>query len=95
MNINGKLDLFKNSISDMKLAGRDTSAGMKTTVMSPEEKAVDINLQLEQEKKDKEEAQDKKKFKKLKLMDGKDKCADQKVEKQVIERDPMKLLRLL
>lgn len=99
MDISGKLDLFKNSLGQLRLAHKDTSSAMRTAVSSPEEKAVDLGL-LEQEEKD-----EFKKSKKKKDDSAKDEIISYKkgefsiaktvdTDKKSIEKDPLKLLKL-
>lgn len=90
MNINNNLGLLKNSMNELKLSKNDVgSSAMKSTIMSPEEKAVAMNLN--EEKKRKEELK-KKKAKALELK--KNTTAVSIKEEKVIERDPLKLLKL-
>jgi hypothetical protein len=90
VNINNNLNLFKNATNELRLSKGDVnSSAMKTTVMSPEEKAV--AMQLELESKQKEELK-KKKEKALKE-EKKNEVVIVKEDK-VIERDPLKLLKL-
>lgn len=90
MNINNNLDLLKNLMSELRLSKNNVgSSSMKTTVSSSEQNAVAANL--EAEKKHKEELK-KKKEKTLKVK-SEDTDASVKEEK-VIERDPLKLLKL-
>jgi acetate kinase len=92
MNINGKLDMFKNSLGQLRLSKNDVgSSAMKTTVTTTNEKSVDLALHLEQENLNKEEMLKKKKAKKEE--DDK-KEAVVKDESKAIERDPLKLLKL-
>jgi hypothetical protein len=93
MNINGNLNLFNGSLGGLKLSKNDVgSSAMKTTVMSPEEKAVEMNFLLEQERKNKEELR---KAKKIKVEEKKcQQLNTKKIEDKVIERDPLKLLKL-
>jgi hypothetical protein len=90
VNINNNLNLFKNATNELRLSKGDVgSSAMKTTVMSPEEKAVE--MQLEAESKQKEELK-KKKAKALKEEKKKEDVLAK--EEKVIERDPLKLLNL-
>lgn len=90
MNINNNLSLLNNTMSELKLSKNDVgSSAMKSTVMSPEENAVAMNL--EAERKHKEELK-KKKAKALKEKTNKTEVS--KKEEKVIERDPLKLLKL-
>jgi hypothetical protein len=94
MNINGKLDLFKNSLGELKLSKKDLgSASMKTTIMSSEEKAVAMNLLLDQGKKDKAESE-KQKNKKVKVTPKKVLPIESNKNEKQIERDPLALLKL-
>ena len=76
-------------MNELKLSNSDVgSSAMKTSVMSPEESAVAMNL--EAEKKHKEEL----KRKKEKKVEEKNKNAVLKTAEKIIERDPLKLLKL-
>lgn len=67
MNINGKLDLYKNSLGSLRLDKNDmNSTSMKSNIASPEEKSVAMNLLLEQEAKEKEAIKKKKSQKTIK-----------------------------
>lgn len=105
MNINTNLDLLKTLVGGLALAKKGLSSKMKTAVMSPEEKAVSMELLLEQEKKEKAEEQKEKEepdqyqdqYKEFKKIEEKNNPISKKDEaaKKVIERDPLKLLKLL
>ncbi len=93
MNINGKLDLFKNSLGSLRLDKNDmNSTSMKTNIASPEEKSVAMNLLLDQEAKGKEALKKKKKSEENKKVKETIIASD---DNKKIERDPLILLRLL
>ena len=100
MNINSKLDLYKNSLSNLKLSEKQTSAAMRSTVTSPEEQTVAMNLATKKEKDEKEEflrqQRARKANKQIEVIDPVN--PDDLLKKEgkfKVERDPVKLLKLI